>query len=66
VHLDPPCEFWRIDDQQLEIYHCVESFVVHDIQKGNTDDEIKFYMDCNKEKGKSLEDSLKLRILYFI
>jgi hypothetical protein len=31
---------------------------VYDIQKGNTNDEIKFYMSYNKEKGKSHEDSL--------
>jgi hypothetical protein len=42
----PPCGFWRIDDQQLEIYPCVVSFVVYDIQKGNND-EIKFYMGYN-------------------
>jgi hypothetical protein len=29
-------------------------------------DEIKFYMGYNEEKGKSREDSLELRILYFI
>jgi hypothetical protein len=39
---------------------------VYDIQKGNTDDEIKFFMGYNEEKGKSHEDSLELRILYFI
>jgi hypothetical protein len=55
----------RIDDQQLEISPCVESFVVNDIPKGNTNDEIKFYMGNNEEKGKSHEDSLELRILYF-
>jgi hypothetical protein len=60
------CGFWRIDDQQLEIKPCVESFVVYDIQKGNMNDEIKFYMGYNEEKGKSREDSLELRILYFI
>jgi hypothetical protein len=41
-------------------------FVVYDIQKGNTNDGINFYMGFNEEKGKSHEDSLKLRILYFI
>jgi hypothetical protein len=41
-------------------------FVVHDIQKGNTNDEINFYMSYNEEKGKSHEDSLELMILYFI
>ncbi len=39
---------------------------MYDIQKGNTDDEIKFYMGYNDDKGKSREDSLELRILYFI
>jgi hypothetical protein len=29
-------------------------------------DEINFYMGYNKEKGKSHEDSLELRIVYFI
>jgi hypothetical protein len=62
----PPCGFQRIDDQQLEIYPCVESFVVYDIQKGNTNDEIKFYMSYNEEKGKSYKDFLELMILYFI
>jgi hypothetical protein len=38
---------------------------VYDIQKGNTDDEIKFHMGYNEEKWKSHEDSLDLRILYF-
>jgi hypothetical protein len=41
-------------------------FVVYDIQKVNTDDEINFYMSYNEEKGKSHKDSLELRILYFI
>jgi hypothetical protein len=41
-------------------------FVVYDIQKGDTNDEINFYMGYIEEKGKSHEDSLKLRILYFI
>jgi hypothetical protein len=41
-------------------------FVVYDIQKGNTNDEINFYMCYNEEKGKSHKDSLELRILYFI
>jgi hypothetical protein len=39
---------------------------VYDIQKGNTNDEIKFYMGYNEETGKGHEDSLELRILYFI
>jgi hypothetical protein len=38
---------------------------VNDIQKGNTNVEINFYMGYNEEKGKSREDSLELRILYF-
>jgi hypothetical protein len=38
---------------------------VNDIQKGNTKDEINFYMGYNEEKGISHEDSLELRILYF-
>jgi hypothetical protein len=39
---------------------------VYDFQKGNTNDEIKFYIGYDEEKGKSHEDSLELRILYFI
>jgi hypothetical protein len=39
---------------------------VYNIQKGNTDDKIKFYMGYDEEKWKSHEDSLELRILYFI
>jgi hypothetical protein len=39
---------------------------VYAIQKGNTNDEINFYMGYNEEKGESHEDSLELRILYFI
>jgi hypothetical protein len=38
---------------------------VNDIPKGNMNDEIKFYMGNNEEKGKSHEDSLELMILYF-
>jgi hypothetical protein len=38
---------------------------VNDIPKGDTKDEIKFYMGNNEEKRKSHEDSLELRILYF-
>jgi hypothetical protein len=41
-------------------------FVVYDIQKGNTNDEINFYMGYNEEKGKGHKDSLELRILYFV
>jgi hypothetical protein len=39
---------------------------VYDIQKGNTDDEINFYMDINDEKWKSHEAYVELWILYFI
>jgi hypothetical protein len=39
---------------------------VYNIQRGNTDIEINFYMDINDEKGKSHEDYIELRILYFI
>jgi hypothetical protein len=39
---------------------------VYDIQKGNTNDEINFYMGIDDEKGKSHEDYIELRILYFI
>jgi hypothetical protein len=39
---------------------------VYDIQKGNMNDEINFYMGYNEEKGKSHEDSLELSIVYFI
>jgi hypothetical protein len=35
---------------------------VYDIQKGNTDDEINFYMSINDEK--SHEDYIELRILF--
>jgi hypothetical protein len=45
----PPCGFWRIDDQQLE----VESFVVHDILKGDMNNELKILLSYNEEKGKS-------------
>jgi hypothetical protein len=38
---------------------------VNDIQKGNTNDEIKFYMGNNEEKEKSHEGFLELRILCF-
>jgi hypothetical protein len=40
--------------------------VVYNIQKGNTDDEINFYIDINDEKGKGREDYVELRISYFI
>jgi hypothetical protein len=39
---------------------------VYNIQKGNTDVEINFYMGINDEKEKIREDYVKLRILYFI
>jgi hypothetical protein len=39
---------------------------VYAIQKANTKYEFNFYMGYNEEKGKSHEDSLELRILYFI
>jgi hypothetical protein len=38
---------------------------VYVIQIGNTDDEINFYMGINDETGKSHEDYVELRILYF-
>jgi hypothetical protein len=65
VHLGPPCGFWRIDDQQLEIYHCVESFVVYDIQKGNTHNEIKFYMGYNEEKREKSRRFLRIEDFIF-
>jgi hypothetical protein len=39
---------------------------VYNIQKGNTDTEINFYMSINDEKEKSHEDYVELMILYFI
>jgi hypothetical protein len=39
---------------------------VYNIQRGNTDVEISFYMGINDEKGKSREDFVELGILYFI
>jgi hypothetical protein len=39
---------------------------VYNIQKGNTNVEINFYMSINDEKEKSCEDYVKLSILYFI
>jgi hypothetical protein len=39
---------------------------VYDVQKGNTNNEINFYIGYNEEKGSSHEDSLELRIIYFI
>jgi hypothetical protein len=39
---------------------------MYDIQEVNTNDKIKFYMGYNEEKEKNCEDSLELRILYFI
>jgi hypothetical protein len=44
----------------------VESFIVYGIKKGNTDDEINFYMSINDAKEKSHEDYVGLRILYFV
>jgi hypothetical protein len=51
---------------KVHLAPCVESFGVYNIQKGNTDVEINFYMGVNDEKGKSREDYIELRILYFI
>jgi hypothetical protein len=39
---------------------------VYNIQKGNTNVEINFYMSINDEKEKSCEDYVELSILYFI
>jgi hypothetical protein len=39
---------------------------VYNIQKGNTDVVINFYMGINDEKEKSHKDYVELRILYFI
>jgi hypothetical protein len=39
---------------------------VYNIQKGNMDIEIDFYMCINDEKEKSREDYIELKILYFI
>jgi hypothetical protein len=39
---------------------------VYNIQKGNTDIEINFYMGINDEKEKNHEDYVELGILYFI
>jgi hypothetical protein len=39
---------------------------VYDIQKGNTNDEINFYVGYNEEKLKSRKNSLELWIAYFI
>jgi hypothetical protein len=39
---------------------------VYNIQRGNTDIEINFYMCINDEKGKSREDYVELGILYLI
>jgi hypothetical protein len=39
---------------------------VYNIQKGNMDVEINFYMGINDEKEKSHEDHVELMILYFI
>jgi hypothetical protein len=39
---------------------------VYNIQRGNTDVEINFYMGINNEKGIYLKDFVELMILYFI
>jgi hypothetical protein len=52
----PLCEFWRIDDQQLEVYPFVESFVEYHIGKRQYELCIKIYMANNKEKVKSHKD----------
>jgi hypothetical protein len=39
---------------------------VYNIQKGNTDVEINFYMSINDKKGKNREDYVELMILYLI
>jgi hypothetical protein len=39
---------------------------VYNIQKGNTDVEVNFYMGINDENGKSRKGYIELRILYFI
>jgi hypothetical protein len=39
---------------------------VYNMQRGNTNVEIHFYMDINDEKEKSREYYVELRILYFI
>jgi hypothetical protein len=44
----------------------LKSFVVYNIQKGNTSVEINFYMGINDEKGKSHEYYVELMILYLI
>jgi hypothetical protein len=48
----PLCEFWRIDDQQLEIYPCIASFVVDVIEKGNMNDVLKSLWPTMKKMGK--------------
>jgi hypothetical protein len=45
---------------------CVESFVVHVIEKGNTNGVLEFYMAFDEEKWESHKDSLGLRSFYFI
>jgi hypothetical protein len=39
---------------------------VYNIQRGNTDVKINFYLGINDEKGKSHEDYVELKILYLI
>jgi hypothetical protein len=47
--------FWRIDNQQLEIQPCIESFVVSVIEKGNTNDVLKSLWPTMKKKGKVMK-----------
>jgi hypothetical protein len=39
---------------------------VYNIQKGNTNIEVNFYLGINDKKGKSHKDYVEFRILYFI
>jgi hypothetical protein len=41
------------------------SFVVNDIQKGNTNDEIKFYMGNNEEKKEKSRKFLRIEHYMF-
>jgi hypothetical protein len=65
VHLSPHVNFGGLMTNNYRSNLVLRVFVVYDIQKGNTNDEINFYMSYNK-KGKSREYSLELKILYFI
>jgi hypothetical protein len=47
-----PCGFWRIDDQQLEIYPCIKNFVVNVFEKGNPNDVLKSLWPMMKKRGK--------------